>query len=55
MPSYGWEKLQLRSDPELRKQYDKVLEDLGDLLTEELIELAFTNLPDDLDGHTQSA
>ena len=55
MPPYGWAMLQLRSDPELRKQYDQVLEDRGDLLAEDLIELAFTNLPNELDGHTQSA
>jgi len=55
MPPYGWAMLQLRSDPELRKQYDQVLEDRGDRLAEELIELAFTQLPDDLDGRAQSA
>lgn len=55
MPSYSWAKLQLRSDPELRKQYDQALEDRGDRLAEELIELAFTKLPDDLDGRAQSA
>ena len=55
MPSYSWAKLQLRTDPELRKQYDQALEDRGDRLAEELIELAFTKLPDDLDGRAQSA
>lgn len=55
MPSYSWAKLQLRSNPELRKQYDQALEDRGDRLAEELIELAFTKLPDDLDGRAQSA
>jgi hypothetical protein len=55
MPSYSWAKLQLRSDPELRKQYDQALEDRGDRLAEELVELAFTKLPDDLDGRAQSA
>lgn len=55
MPSYSWAKLQLRSDPELRKQYDQALEDRGDRLAEELIELAFTKLPNDLDGRAQSA
>jgi hypothetical protein len=55
MPSYSWAKLQLRSDPDLRKQYDQALEDRGDRLAEELIELAFTKLPDDLDGRAQSA
>jgi len=55
MPSYSWAKLQLRTDPELRKQYDQALEDRGDRLAEELIELAFSKLPDDLDGRAQSA
>ena len=55
MPSYSWAKLQLRTDPELRKQYDQALEDRGDRLAEELIDLAFTQLPDDLDGRAQSA
>jgi hypothetical protein len=55
MPSYSWAKLQLRTDPELRKQYDQAIEDRGDRLAEELIELAFTKLPDNLDGRAQSA
>ena len=55
MPSYSWAKLQLRTDPDLRKQYDQALEDRGDRLAEELIELAFTKLPDNLDGRAQSA
>jgi hypothetical protein len=55
MPSYSWAKLQLRSDFELRKQYDQALEDRGDRLAEELIELAFTPMPADLDGRAQSA
>jgi hypothetical protein len=55
MPSYSWAKLQLRTDPELRKQYDQALEDRGDRLAEELIKLAFAKLPDDLDGRAQSA
>ena len=53
MPSYSWAKLQLRTDPELRKQYDQALEDSGDRLAEELIVLAFTKLPDGLDGRAQ--
>jgi hypothetical protein len=55
MPSYSWAKLQLRNNAELRQQYDQALEDRGDRLAEELIELAFTKLPDDLDGRAQSA
>ena len=55
MPSYSWAKQQLRNNAELRQQYDPALEDRGDRLAEELIELAFTKLPDDLDGRAQSA
>jgi hypothetical protein len=55
MPSYSWAKLQLRTDPELRRQYDQAVEDRGDRLAEELIELAFTPMPADLDGRAQSA
>lgn len=55
MPSYSWAKLQLRTDPELRKQYDQAIEDRGDRLAEELIELAFRPLPEGLDGRQQSA
>ena len=55
MPSYSWAKQQLRNNAELRQQYDQALEDRGDRLAEELIELAFTKLPDDLDGRAQSA
>lgn len=55
MPSYSWAKLQLRNNAELRQQYGQALEDRGGRLAEELIELAFTKLPDDLDGRAQSA
>ena len=55
MPSYSWAKLQLRNNAQLRQQYDQALEDRGDRLAEELIELAFTKLPDGLDGRAQSA
>ena len=55
MPSYSWAKQQHRNNAELRQQYDQALEDRGDRLAEELIELAFTKLPDCLDGRAQSA
>ena len=55
MPSYSWAKQQLRADPELRRQYEQAIEDRGDRLAEELIELAFTPMPRDLDGRAQSA
>lgn len=55
MPSYAWAKAQLRSDPEIRQMYDQAIEDRGDRLAEELIELAFRPLPEGLDGREQSA
>jgi hypothetical protein len=55
MPSYAWAKAQLRGDPEIRRMYDQAIEDRGDRLAEELIELAFRPLPEGLDGREQSA
>ena len=55
MPSYSWAKQQLRADTELRRMYDQAIEDRGDRLAEELIELAFKPLPEGLDGREQSA
>ena len=55
MPSYAWAKAQLRGDPEIRQMYDQAIEDRGDRLAEELIELAFRPLPEGLDGREQSA
>jgi hypothetical protein len=55
MPSYAWAKVQLRGDPEIRRMYDQAIEDRGDRLAEELIELAFRPLPEGLDGREQSA
>ena len=54
-PSYAWAKVQLRGDPELRRQYDQAIEDRADRLAEELIELADEPMPDGLDGPGMSA
>ena len=54
-PSYSWAKQQLRADPVLRRQYDQAIEDRGDRLAEELIELADSQMPAGLDGPGASA
>lgn len=55
IPSYAWAKLQLRQNSELRRLYDQAIEDRGDRLAEELIELADSKMPDGLDGREASA
>jgi hypothetical protein len=55
MPSYAWAKFQLRENSELRLAYDQAIEDRGDRLAEELVELADTPMPEDLDGPSKSA
>jgi hypothetical protein len=54
-PSYSWCKQKLRDDNELRRQYDTAIEDRADRLADELIELAWTPLPQGLDGRGMSA
>jgi hypothetical protein len=54
-PSYAWAKLQLRINSELKTAYEQAVEDRGDRLAEELIELADTPMPDGLDGPSKSA
>jgi hypothetical protein len=54
-PSYAWAKLQLRDNSELRRQYDQAVEDRGDRLAEELIEIADQQMPEGLDGPAASA
>lgn len=54
-PSYAWAKQQLRHDHELRLKYDQAIEDRGDRLAEELVELADTPIPEGLDGPSKSA
>lgn len=55
MPSYSWAKQQLRENAELRRLYDQAIEDRGDRLAEELIELADQKMPRGLDGPAASA
>jgi hypothetical protein len=54
-PSYWWAKDQLRRDPELRARYQEAVEDRADRLAEELLELADSKIPQDLDGPARSA
>jgi len=54
-PSYSWCKEKLREDLELRRRYDQAVEDRGDRLADELMELAWTPMPEGMDGRTQSA
>lgn len=55
MPSYALAKIHLRSDPALRVAYDQAVQDRAAFLAEELIELADTPIPDDLDPASRSA
>jgi hypothetical protein len=54
-PSYWWAKDQLRRDPELRARYQEAVEDRADRLAEELLELADSEIPQNLDGPARSA
>jgi len=54
-PSYFWAKDALRRDPELRARYQEAVEDRADRLAEELLELADSEIPQDLDGAGKSA
>ena len=54
-PSYSWCKLQLRQNEVLRRAYDQAIEDRGDRLAEELIELADQPMPEGFDGSAASA
>lgn|GEM_PF-863412 len=55
MPSYALAKKHLRETPLLREAYDQAVEDRAALLAEELIELADTPIPEDLDPASRSA
>lgn len=55
MPSYSWAKMQIRTNPEVESGYIQALRDRGDRLAEEIVELAFTQMPDDLDGRSKMA
>jgi hypothetical protein len=54
-PSYWWAKECLRRDAELKVLYRQAVEDRADRLAEELIDLADTPIPKDLDGPAMSA
>ncbi len=54
-PSYWWAKDQLRRNPDLRARYQDAVEDRADRLAEELLELADSEIPKDLDGPARSA
>jgi hypothetical protein len=55
MPSYALAKKHLREVPGLREAYEQANEDRAALLAEELIELADTPIPEDLDPVSRSA
>jgi hypothetical protein len=54
-PSHSWAKLSLRSNEALREAYQQAAEDRADRLADELIELADSRMPADLDGSAMSA
>ncbi len=54
-PSYSWAKLQIRQSPDLARLYHQAVEDRGDRLAEEIIELADTPIPPGLSGRDASA
>ncbi len=55
MPSYALAKLHLRSDPLLRAAYEEAVQDRAAFLAEELIEMADTPIPQNLDSASKSA
>jgi hypothetical protein len=55
MPSYGWAKLQLRQNRELRAQYDEAVSDRADVLAEQIEAIADEEIPEGLDGPSRSA
>ena len=55
MPSYQWAKMQLRNDSELHKHYEQAVVDRADYLAEEMLELADTPPPKDLEGPALNA
>jgi hypothetical protein len=54
-PSHSWAKLALRSNKTLHDAYQQAIEDRADRLADELIELADSRMPADLDGPAMSA
>lgn len=55
MPSYGWAKLQLRQNKELRALYDEAVQDRADVLAEQIEAIADEECPPDLDGPSKTA
>jgi hypothetical protein len=55
MPSYAWATLQLRQNRELRQHYEEAVISRGELLGDEIIELADSRMPEGLDGPAASA
>jgi hypothetical protein len=55
MPSYSWAKNQIRDDPEVTQGYVQALRDRGDRLAEEIVDLAFTPMPEYMDGKSKMA
>lgn len=55
LPSYGWCKLQLRQNAELRAQYDEAVQDRADVLAEQIEAIADEECPADLDGPSKTA
>ena len=47
-PGYWWAKDWLHRDPELNRRYQQAIEDRADRLAEELIELADTEMPEEI-------
>ncbi|MDP3872372.1 MAG: hypothetical protein Q8Q80_06890 [Methyloversatilis sp.] len=55
MPSYELARNQIREFPEIKAAYEAAVEDRGAMLAEELIDLADTPIPEDLDPASRSA
>ena len=55
MPSYPLARLHIRTIPAIKQAYENAVEDRGAMLAEELIDLADTPIPEDLDPASRSA
>lgn len=55
MPSYPLARLHIRTIPAIKEAYENAVEDRGAMLAEELIDLADTPIPEDLDPASRSA
>lgn len=54
-PSYSWAKKSLRNNPDLQAAYEAAQQDRADALAEQIIELADTPMPPELEGADKSA